>query len=106
MPLAARTASLSRVTNETKIQVSLSLDGGVLPPFEASEHFPEDPKDAEAAKQGVVPIKNAAHSTQFTATQQITVSTGIGFLDHMLHALAKHSGMSLAVRAKGDLFSK
>lgn len=107
MPLAQRTATISRVTNETKIQVSLSLDGGVLPPYDASEHFaaPEDPKEAEAAKHGIVPPKDAGHATQFTATQQITVSTGIGFLDHMLHALAKHSGMSLAVRAKGDLYS-
>ncbi|KAH8431280.1 imidazoleglycerol-phosphate dehydratase [Aspergillus melleus] len=106
MPLAQRTATISRVTNETKIQVSLSLDGGVLPPYDATEHFPapEDPKEAEAAKHGIVPPKDAGHATQFTATQQITVSTGIGFLDHMLHALAKHSGMSLAVRAKGDLY--
>jgi imidazoleglycerol-phosphate dehydratase len=106
-PLPARTASISRVTNETKIQVSLSLDGGVLPPYEPSQHFsaPSDPKEAEAAKTGIVPPKDAAHATQFTPTQQITVSTGIGFLDHMLHALAKHSGWSLAIRAKGDLYS-
>ena len=31
------------------------------------------------------------------------ISTGIGFLDHMLTALAVHSGMDLTVRAKGDL---
>ncbi|HCU32671.1 MAG TPA: imidazoleglycerol-phosphate dehydratase HisB [Ruminococcaceae bacterium] len=29
--------------------------------------------------------------------------TGIGFFDHMLTALAVHSGMDLTVRAKGDL---
>ncbi|KAJ5358427.1 Imidazoleglycerol-phosphate dehydratase [Penicillium cataractarum] len=61
-----------------------------------------DPAEAEAEKKGIVPIKGAAHATQFTPTQQITISTGIGFLDHMLHALAKHGGWSLAVRAKGD----
>lgn len=107
MVLTARTATISRVTNETKIQVSLSLDGGVLPPYEPTSHFPSptDPQEAEAAKKGIVPPKDAGHATQFTPTQQITVSTGIGFLDHMLHALAKHSGMSLAVRAKGDLYS-
>ncbi|KAJ5613107.1 Imidazoleglycerol-phosphate dehydratase [Penicillium lagena] len=106
MALTARTASLSRVTNETKIQVSLSLDGGVLPPYEPSTHFlpPSDPQEASAAKNGIVPPKDAGHATQFTATQQITVSTGIGFLDHMLHAMAKHAGWSLAVRAKGDLY--
>lgn len=106
MALTARTAVVSRVTNETKIQVSISLDGGVLPPYEPSTHFPAaDAQEAEAAKKGIVPEKNSSHATQFTHTQQITISTGIGFLDHMLHALAKHSGWSLAVRAKGDLYS-
>jgi imidazoleglycerol-phosphate dehydratase len=105
--LPRRTASISRITNETKIQVSLSLDGGALLPFGASEHFPapESAEDIAAAKKGVIPDKNAPHSTQFTSSQQITINTGIGFLDHMLHALAKHSGWSLAIRAKGDLYS-
>ena len=31
------------------------------------------------------------------------VATGIGFLDHMLEQLARHSLMDLKVRAKGDL---
>jgi imidazoleglycerol-phosphate dehydratase len=105
--LPRRTVSISRITNETKIQVSLSLDGGALLPFEENDHFPE-PESAEdraAAKKGVIPDKDAPHATQFTSSQQITINTGIGFLDHMLHALAKHSGWSLAVRARGDLYS-
>ncbi|KAF9483850.1 IGPD-domain-containing protein [Pholiota conissans] len=36
--------------------------------------------------------------------QVIEVSTGIGFLDHMYTALAKHSGMSLTMKCKGDLW--
>ena len=36
--------------------------------------------------------------------QVIDVSTGIGFLDHMYTALAKHSGMSLKMKCKGDLW--
>jgi imidazoleglycerol-phosphate dehydratase len=32
-----------------------------------------------------------------------SVTTGIGFLDHMLELLARHSRIDLAVRAKGDL---
>jgi len=32
-----------------------------------------------------------------------TISTGIGFFDHLLTALAKHSHMDLSVDAKGDL---
>jgi imidazoleglycerol-phosphate dehydratase len=103
-----RTVSISRITNETKIQVSLSLDGGALLPYEESEHFPapESSEDAAAAKRGIIPDKDASHATQFTATQEITINTGIGFLDHMLHALAKHAGWSLAIRAKGDLYSE
>ncbi|SAL99665.1 hypothetical protein [Absidia glauca] len=35
--------------------------------------------------------------------QQIDISTGIGFLDHMYHALAKHGGWSLTLHCNGDL---
>ncbi|KAJ7445710.1 IGPD-domain-containing protein [Mycena galericulata] len=37
-------------------------------------------------------------------TQTIDISTGIGFLDHMYTALAKHGGMSLTMKCKGDLW--
>lgn len=30
------------------------------------------------------------------------VATGVGFMDHLLHLLAHHSGMDLEVRAEGD----
>ncbi|KAJ7724075.1 IGPD-domain-containing protein [Mycena maculata] len=36
--------------------------------------------------------------------QTIDISTGIGFLDHMYTALAKHGGMSLTMKCKGDLW--
>ena len=32
------------------------------------------------------------------------ISTGIGFFDHMLDQIARHSGMDLAVHCKGDLY--
>src|SRR6188472_4707093 len=32
-----------------------------------------------------------------------SIATGIGFLDHMLDLLARHSRIDLAVKAKGDL---
>lgn len=38
------------------------------------------------------------------AGQSINVQTGIGFLDHMYTALAKHSGMSLTLKCSGDLW--
>ena len=31
------------------------------------------------------------------------ISTGIGFLDHMLDLLARHSRIDITVKAKGDL---
>lgn len=58
-----RTAELSRMTQETQIQVKVDLDG----------------------------------------TGSYEISTGVGFLDHMLSHLGKHSGIDLSVRAKGDL---
>jgi len=64
-----RAAEVSRKTNETDVQVKLTLDS--------------DPT---------------------SASQEIQVSTGIGFLDHMYHALAKHGGMSLQMTCKGDLW--
>lgn len=36
-------------------------------------------------------------------TGRISVSTGLGFLDHMLHLLASHAGFDLQLVAKGDL---
>lgn len=32
------------------------------------------------------------------------ISTGIGFFDHMLTALSKHSGISMTIKVTGDLF--
>ena len=34
---------------------------------------------------------------------EVKVSTGIGFFDHMLHALAFYAGFGLELEAKGDL---
>ena len=58
-----RTATISRKTKETSIDVSLNLDG----------------------------------------TGVYSVSTGIGFLDHMLEQLSRHSLIDLTVKIAGDL---
>jgi imidazoleglycerol-phosphate dehydratase len=58
-----RAASVTRNTAETRISVSLDLDG----------------------------------------TGKYSVSTGIGFLDHMLEQLSRHSLIDLEVKAEGDL---
>lgn len=88
---APRWAAFARDTNETKIQIALNLDGGAFPP------------DTDARLQ----VSNTGdHASQTSKSQTISVSTGIGFLDHMLHALAKHAGWSLALACKGDLHSQ
>ena len=58
----SRTAHISRVTNETSIDVKVDLDG----------------------------------------SGRCNISTGIGFFDHMLDQLGRHSGIDLTVKVKGD----
>lgn len=82
-----RSATLNRDTNETKIQLSLNLDGGAL---ESSDNANGEAK---------------SHAAQASKSQHIDIDSGIGFLDHMLHALAKHAGWSLSLRCRGDLHS-
>ncbi len=42
-------------------------------------------------------------SVNLDGTGTSDVATGIGFFDHMLDALSKHSAIDLTVRARGDL---
>lgn len=58
-----RTATISRSTKETEIEVTINLDG----------------------------------------TGVYDVATGVGFFDHMLEQLSRHSLIDITVRAKGDL---
>ena len=96
--MAARTVLVERITKETSVQIALSLDGGPLDIL---------PNDNPVFKTSAIPDqKTQHHASQDTPSQQIWVWTGIGFLDHMLHALAKHGGWSLRVRTLGDLASK
>ena len=60
---APRTAIVERATGETRIELSLDLDGG----------------------------------------GRSRIDTGIGFLDHMLTAFAKHARFDLELRCEGDL---
>ena len=54
-------------------------------------------------------ISRNTKETEITATVNLDgtgafdVSTGIGFLDHMLEQLARHSMMDISLKAKGDL---
>lgn len=83
-----RSATLTRDTNETKIALSINLDGGALEQLEGMSNGDDGDKN---------------HAAQKSNSQIIDINTGIGFLDHMIHAMAKHSGWSLWVRTKGDL---
>lgn len=58
-----REAKIDRATNETKISVSVDLDG----------------------------------------TGKADIATGIGFLDHMLEQVARHSLIDITLKAEGDL---
>jgi imidazoleglycerol-phosphate dehydratase len=60
---STRTATFSRTTRETSVQVELDLDG----------------------------------------SGQADVATGIGFLDHLLDSLARHSRFDVKLACKGDL---
>ena len=42
-------------------------------------------------------------SIDLDGTGRADIMTGIGFLDHMLHALARHSHIDVVLRAEGDL---
>ena len=54
-------------------------------------------------------VKRATKETQIEVAVDLdgagtsNVETGIGFLDHMLDLLARHSRMDITVKAKGDL---
>jgi imidazoleglycerol-phosphate dehydratase len=103
---APRTAFIERDTKETKIQVSLSLDGGQLDLLPDSEYFPSSTTSDSSLQFAPIPEQTEeTHASQDSPSQQIWVWTGVGFLDHMLHALAKHAGWSLRLRSKGDLTS-
>lgn len=68
----SRSATVRRTTNETDIDIELTLD-----------------------KPANIPCQPEAEQH---------IHTGIGFFDHMLEQLVRHSGCSLRVRTRGDLY--
>lgn len=88
-----RSAYIARDTKETKIQVSLCIDGGPL-----SELPSVTPEVVNGERKN-------KHAYQESKSQYVDIDTGIGFLDHMLHALSKHAGWSVYIRCDGDLHS-
>ena len=65
------------------------------------QHLPSPPRRAEVARETAETAIRAA--LDLDGTGKAEVATGIGFLDHMLTALARHGLFDLALHAKGDL---
>ena len=65
------------------------------------QHLPSPPRRAEVARETAETAIRAALSLDGTGKAE--VATGIGFLDHMLTALARHALFDLTLHAKGDL---
>lgn len=63
--------------------------------------FPAPPRRAEITRETAETAIRVA--IDLDGTGQSEVATGIGFLDHMLTALARHSLIDMTVAAKGDL---
>ena len=70
---------------------------------------PVPPRPSGDTTMRTATIERHTKETQIRAavnldgTGEYTVSTGIGFLDHMLEQLSRHSLIDLEVEAKGDL---
>ena len=70
---------------------------------------PVPPRPSGDTTMRTATIERRTKETQIRAavnldgTGEYTVSTGIGFLDHMLEQLSRHSLINLEVEAKGDL---
>jgi len=66
-------------------------------------------KPRKPAESRVATIKRRTKETKITAavdldgTGAYDVSTGVGFLDHMIEQLARHSLIDISLKAEGDL---
>ncbi|MBT7943661.1 MAG: imidazoleglycerol-phosphate dehydratase HisB [Alphaproteobacteria bacterium] len=70
---------------------------------------PKRPRPSGDTAMRTATIERRTKETEISVTVNLdgtgeySVDTGIGFLDHMLEQLSRHSLMDLEVRAKGDL---
>ena len=65
------------------------------------QHLPSPPRRAEVARETAETAVRAALDLDGAGAAE--VATGVGFLDHMLTALARHALFDLTLHAKGDL---
>lgn len=65
------------------------------------------PKDGRNERLGVIKRKtnetNISVSVNLDGSGKAEISTGIGFFDHMLEQLAKHSLIDMTIKCEGDL---
>lgn len=64
------------------------------------------PKQTEARRASIERVTTEtriAATVDLDGTGKYSVETGIGFLDHMLQQLARHSLMDITLKAEGDL---
>lgn len=47
--------------------------------------------------------ETAVRARLLLAPGESRIATGVGFFDHMLHALARHAGITVSVESRGDL---
>lgn len=69
--------------------------------METAANLPSVARRAEIARKTAETDIHAQLSLD--GTGQARIATGIGFLDHMLHALTRHGLLDLELRAQGDL---
>lgn len=83
--------------------VPAAVAGLPNPCYNASEFDPERPPMRKAAVRRTTKETDIAVAIDLDGGGVASISTGIGFLDHMLDLLARHSRIDITVKASGDL---
>jgi imidazoleglycerol-phosphate dehydratase len=85
------------------------LGSAPTPTTAANRQQPLTPRTSGDTAMRTATIERRTKETEISVTVNLdgggeySVDTGIGFLDHMLEQLSRHSLIDLTVRAKGDL---
>ena len=89
------------VYNNTKRKASVSPEGDVGKVARTQNSAPEKHRVGSVVR--TTKETNISVSIDLDGTGKSTIDTGIGFLDHMLTALSKHSRFDITIHCKGDL---
>eukprot|EP00611_Tribonema_gayanum_P011300 TRINITY_DN214_c0_g2_i2.p1 TRINITY_DN214_c0_g2~~TRINITY_DN214_c0_g2_i2.p1 ORF type:complete len:453 (-),score=122.07 TRINITY_DN214_c0_g2_i2:242-1600(-) len=82
----------------------------LVPPRQDSEAPGTKRQRTETNGARVASISRKTNETKISVdinldgTGKASINTGLGFLDHMLHAMAKHGRLDLTLKCEGDLF--